>query len=92
MKKKIHRNIIMGLYRSGGRLVQVEKVKMEIKNHFESRFKEPKIMRPLLEGVIFKQSTLKERNLLEAPFLVDEIKEVVWQGDVTKVMDQIDIT
>ncbi|KAI5417416.1 hypothetical protein KIW84_042139 [Lathyrus oleraceus] len=43
--------------------------------------------RPTLDGLIFNVLSVEDRDLLEAPFQVDEIKEIVWLSDCDKSPD-----
>ncbi|KAI5405621.1 hypothetical protein KIW84_052410 [Lathyrus oleraceus] len=84
MKGRFRRNNIVSLVTSRGRLEGVEEIKSEIFNHFKSRFTEPMEDRPTLDGLIFNALSVEDRDLLEAPFQVDEIKEIVWLSDCDK--------
>ncbi|KAI5436046.1 hypothetical protein KIW84_022476 [Lathyrus oleraceus] len=84
MKGRFRRNNIVSLVTSRGRLEGVEEIKSEIFNHFKSRFTEPMEDRPTLDGLIFNVLSVEDRELLEAPFQVDEIKEIVWLSDCDK--------
>lgn len=66
-----------------GRLTQVDEFKVEIKDHFVNRFKEPWGLRLELGGVKFKRLSSANCALLEEHFSVEEIKETVWscEGD-----------
>lgn len=55
----------------------VKDVKMEIKKHFQSFFKEFSFERPLTEGLIFKRLNLMEKEGLESHFSEAGIKEAV---------------
>lgn len=61
MKRRLTRNNILGLNVAGGRIYQVDHVKMEFHNQFKSRFQEPNHIRPVLEGAISEA----ENNMLE---------------------------
>lgn len=50
---------------------QINKVRQDIKYHFDYVFKEPLENKPLLEGII---------KCLEVPFGEDEVKEDVWSN------------
>ncbi|KAI5434653.1 hypothetical protein KIW84_021469 [Lathyrus oleraceus] len=67
-----------------GRLEKVQEVKAKIKNHFELRFSESNHLRSMLEGVGFRQLSLEDKAFLEAPFALEEVKEVIWSGDKDK--------
>lgn len=54
MNSRFRRNWIVGLNITKGRIVQIEEVKMEIKDHLEHRFIEPSSKWPKLEGIMFK--------------------------------------
>ncbi|KAI5437241.1 hypothetical protein KIW84_023385 [Lathyrus oleraceus] len=84
MKGRFRRNNIVSLVTSRGRLEGVEEIKSEIFNHFKSRFTEPMEDRPTLNGLNFNVLSVEDRDLLEAPFQVDEIKEIVWLSDCDK--------
>ncbi|KAI5447832.1 hypothetical protein KIW84_015326 [Lathyrus oleraceus] len=84
MKGRFRRNNIVSLVTSRGRLEGVEEIKSEIFNHFKSRFTEPMEDRPTLDGLNFNVLSVEDRDLLEAPFQVDEIKEIVWLSDCDK--------
>ncbi|KAI5439123.1 hypothetical protein KIW84_024770 [Lathyrus oleraceus] len=84
MKGRFRRNNIASLITSRGRLEGVEDIKSEIFNHFKSRFTEPMEDRPTLDGLNFNVLSVEDRDLLEAPFQVDEIKEIVWLSDCDK--------
>lgn len=57
---------------------EVENIKMEVSLHFASRFVE-------LDGdVSFNCLSVEDKMILEAPFLVEEIKEVIWISDCDK--------
>ncbi|KAI5423367.1 hypothetical protein KIW84_046364 [Lathyrus oleraceus] len=84
MKGRFRRNNIVSLVTSRGRLEGVEDIKSEIFNHFKSRFTEPMEDRPTLDGLNFNVLSVEDRDLLEAPFQVDEIKEIVWLSDCDK--------
>ncbi|KAI5415173.1 hypothetical protein KIW84_040576 [Lathyrus oleraceus] len=84
MKGRFRRNNIASLITSRGRLEGVEDIKSEIFNHFKSRFTEPMENRPTLDGLNFNVLSVEDRDLLEAPFQVDEIKEIVWLSDCDK--------
>lgn len=38
----------------------------------------------MLEGVGFRQLSLEDKVFLEAPFALEEVKEVIWSGDKDK--------
>ncbi|CAL5191793.1 unnamed protein product [Lathyrus oleraceus] len=84
MKGRFRRNNIASLITPRGRLEGVEDIKSEIFNHFKSRFTEPMENRPTLDGLNFNVLSVEDRDLLEAPFQVDEIKEIVWLSDCDK--------
>lgn len=57
-------------------------IKSLFKAFFENRFREEDIIRPVLDGVAFK--TISDNDFLTALFLVEEVKEVVWDCDGNK--------
>lgn len=67
MKSRFRRNNILGLNSPGGRVVVVVEVKLDIKNHFMS-----------FDGVWFNQLFVRDKVFPEAPFLLGEIKDVMW--------------
>lgn len=60
------------------RVKQVDEVKKSAKEFFETTYIEPHGNRPLLEGVPFKELSLKERHSLTKSFNLKEVKEVIW--------------
>lgn len=86
LRVRIRRNNIVGLNTCRGRLKQVHEVKAEFKRHFECRFTETNYVRPMLDGVSFRQLYLEYKAFLEEPFALDEIKEVMWSGDKDKTL------
>ncbi|KAI5403769.1 hypothetical protein KIW84_051070 [Lathyrus oleraceus] len=84
MKGRFRRNNIASLITSRGRLEGVEDIKSEIFNHFKSHFTEPMENRPTLDGLNFNALSVEDRELLEAQFQVDEIKDIVWLSDCDK--------
>lgn len=55
----------------------VKRVKTEVKSHFEYCFEEPIHNRPTLGGINYKQISVEENVSLIAPFIEEEIKNVV---------------
>ena len=53
-------------------------IKAEILHHFHSRFNEPHLIRPNLDGVSFKTMTSTQREMMIEPFKKEEIRCVVW--------------
>lgn len=52
MKATRHRNNIIALETSKGRIKEVELIKVEVKSIFEVRFREEKLRRHVLDGII----------------------------------------
>ncbi|XP_058725516.1 uncharacterized protein LOC131596794 [Vicia villosa] len=84
MKARILRNSIVGLSTPRGSVIEVEEVKAEILNHFANRFVEIEVVRSVLDGVEFNCLSSEDLSHLEAPFLFEEVKEIVWLGDCEK--------
>ncbi|XP_058755656.1 uncharacterized protein LOC131628868 [Vicia villosa] len=84
-ESRLRRNSIIGLSTPRGSLNKVEDVRAEIFNHFANRFVEIDAERPELDGVVFSCLSFEDWNLLEAPFLMEEVKEVVWLGECEKI-------
>ncbi|XP_058776291.1 uncharacterized protein LOC131650607 [Vicia villosa] len=79
MKQRRSRNHIGPILSSGEMIDSVDGVKEEVFNHFEKKFVETEVVRPLLEGIPFNCISREEANGLERPFLEREIKEAVWE-------------
>ncbi|XP_058774928.1 uncharacterized protein LOC131649188 [Vicia villosa] len=84
MKGRFRRNNILSLDSDGGRLMKVEDIRREVFNHFKNCFTEPMLNRPVLDGAIFSVFSSEDRVMLEAPFLLEEFKSVVWLDDCEK--------
>ncbi|XP_058774884.1 uncharacterized protein LOC131649153 [Vicia villosa] len=74
MKRGLRRNFLGHISTSRGILSKVEEVKEEIFEHFESKFKESEVSRPVLDGDIFNKLSIEDKNSLELPFEESEIK------------------
>ncbi|KAI5447916.1 hypothetical protein KIW84_015383 [Lathyrus oleraceus] len=58
-------------------LKSVGEVKEEVMRHFSEKFREPKLNKPQLEGIIFSVLSHSDMSSLEFNFLEQETKEVV---------------
>lgn len=55
-----------------------------VRSHFEKTFKDSNEPRPLLEGIQFNSMSAADNDMLTRPFLVEEIKEAIWECDDNK--------
>ncbi|KHN47628.1 hypothetical protein glysoja_036480, partial [Glycine soja] len=53
-------------------------IKAEILQHFQSRFNEPHLNRPNLDGVYFNALSPTQREMMVQPFNEKEIRCAVW--------------
>lgn len=67
----------MGLDADRGRIDQMKHIKLESRYFFEKRFIEKEYRKPKIGGVQFSILFSVESSSLEAPFFIEEIKEVV---------------
>ncbi|XP_058741064.1 uncharacterized protein LOC131613407 [Vicia villosa] len=81
MKRGLRHYYLGHISTARGILGEVEEVKEEIFEHFESKFKESEASRPVLEGDIFNKLSIEDMNSLELPFEEIEIKQAVWSCD-----------
>ncbi|CAL5200696.1 unnamed protein product [Lathyrus oleraceus] len=84
MNQRFRRNSLLGINTVNDWLDKMDDVKREVKNHFEARFQESGYKRPSLVGSSFKCLDDMERDLLEGPFSMEDLKEVIWEGVVDK--------
>ncbi|XP_058784312.1 uncharacterized protein LOC131659088 [Vicia villosa] len=63
-----------------------EEVKEAVRIHFEDKFKEECLERPLLVGIAFKSLSEVDSLSLEVPFSLEEIKDAMWSCDGSKSM------
>lgn len=64
----------------------VQHVKLEVKNHFESRFQEVGYRRPILLGVSLKHVYDEDRVSLEIPFSLGDLNDVIWSCEGDKIL------
>lgn len=69
--------MIVGLDADRGRSDQIKHIKLEARYFFEKRFIEKEYTKPKVGGVQFSILFSAESSSLEAPFFIEEIKEVV---------------
>lgn len=74
-------NMIMALDTSQGRIEEVDDIKMEASSFFKKIFVERNYSRPKLDGVHFDMLMSTKSCFLEAPFLLEEVKEVAGDND-----------
>lgn len=85
MKSRFSRNDIIGL-KVGEILTQdVKGIKQLALNHFQERFHEPFSTRLNLVGVPFNELSRDDKNALELPFSLQDIKNVIWNGTIRKI-------
>ena len=84
MKRSFRNNCLLGINTDRGRIENMQGVKKEVKIYFKSRFQETNYRKPKLIGVSFRSLPYDERHNLEALFLYEEIKEVIWSSDCDK--------
>ncbi|XP_058751701.1 uncharacterized protein LOC131624805 [Vicia villosa] len=70
MKERRRRNHISSIVTNNGMVDSVKEVKEAVEFHFESKFAEECVDRPLLEGIEFNFLSLEESLSLEVPFMV----------------------
>lgn len=78
VKQRRRVNHIGPIFSSRGVMSSVNEVREEVFNHFESKFSESEMSRPILDGINFNSISREEMAELEKPFLEHEIKEAVW--------------
>ncbi|XP_058742219.1 uncharacterized protein LOC131614676 [Vicia villosa] len=85
MRGKFRKNAILGLNMGGGRrLMEVIDIKEEVKNHFWKRFFEPVLNISVLDWAAFNSLSNANRSFLEAPFLLEDVREVMWLSSCDK--------
>ncbi|XP_050909583.1 uncharacterized protein LOC127123404 [Lathyrus oleraceus] len=84
MKQRHKRNYLVALNSDDGWVDKVVSVKKEVKRHFEDRFKELVSLRPSLYGLPFQMLDDSDKGMLEAPFMIYDIK----QGDLLRVVEE----
>ncbi|GKV35665.1 hypothetical protein SLEP1_g43906 [Rubroshorea leprosula] len=84
IKSRQRRNEINCIEINGKQLVGVEEVKDGIAKHFQNFFQKEKWVRPVLDGVDFKQISSQQAERLSASFSEDEIKKAVWDCSSSK--------
>lgn len=84
MKERYIRNFISFVNSDDGRKEKVDAIKSEVCNFFEFNFLEENRSRPKLNGVDLLKFSFKDRMSLEAVFMEEEIKAVVWSCNGNK--------
>ncbi|XP_058765931.1 uncharacterized protein LOC131639452 [Vicia villosa] len=75
LKSRRRRNFIGRITTERGKVEKVEKVKEEIRRHFEAKFEEANSMHPWLEGIQFKSISSADKCALLKRVLVSIISE-----------------
>lgn len=84
MKERYIRNAISVLEGVNGKVERVDEIKIEIKNHIVSFFKEKFSNRPTPEGIPINSLYAKDRLFLESKFTEEEVREAIWSSDGDK--------
>ncbi|KAI5407837.1 hypothetical protein KIW84_053902 [Lathyrus oleraceus] len=84
MKERYIRNFISFVNSDDGRKENVDAIKSEMFNFFEFNFLEENMFRPKLNGVDLLKFSVEDRMSLEAVFMEEEIKAVVWSCNGNK--------
>ncbi|GKV45602.1 hypothetical protein SLEP1_g52666 [Rubroshorea leprosula] len=85
VKGRWKRNEMNSIHVKGVQITEANKLKEEIATFFEETFTEEQWMRPSLEALQFKQTSLADNDFLTASFTEEEIKTVVWDCESSKV-------
>ena len=72
------RNALRGMLIDGSWVENPNMIKAEVMQHFQSRFSEPHLLRPNLDGISFNVLTPNQRDMMVEPFKEEEISSAVW--------------
>lgn len=84
MRSKRRRTRLLKVKVDAEWIEDVQRIKRAVKDHFEAGYKEVEASRLKLDGVYFNQVSSADNEYLVDPFLMDEIREVVWECDGNK--------
>lgn len=83
MKRNFRRNGIVALNSDRAILSQVDDIKLEVLSNSPQRLLEP-VMRRLKLRMTFNLLSEANINILEEPFTLEELKDVIWNYDSEK--------
>jgi hypothetical protein len=84
MASRRQSNSIVTLVADGQVVEGVSEVRQVIHNHFCSHFRRGSVSRPDIGGLVFNSISEGDSAALIKPFLLDEIKEAIWDCDSFK--------
>jgi len=84
MSSRRRSNVIVSIYVDGEQIEGVQEVRNDDFDHFSRHFKRVDVERPCLRKMVVKSLSNEEGADLIKPFLLDEIKETMWDYDSFK--------